>query len=147
MRINAFSDVCLRVVMLLCAAPESVTFTSRVVAAEVGTPYNHVSKALLKLRELGLIEAIRGRSGGVRISALGRAVTVGSLLRQLDTRTDLAACESPNGPCPLLCGCGLRGSLRRARDAFYRELDGLVISTLPHGKPNGPVLVELGLVR
>ncbi|TFC25570.1 Rrf2 family transcriptional regulator [Cryobacterium sp. TMT1-3] len=147
MRINAFSDVCLRVVMLLCAAPESVTFTSRVVAAEVGTPYNHVSKALLKLRELGLIEAIRGRSGGVRISALGRAVTVGSLLRQLDTRTDLAACESSNGPCPLLCGCGLRGSLRRARDAFYRELDGLVISTLPHGKPNGPVLVELGLVR
>ncbi|MDJ0337383.1 Rrf2 family transcriptional regulator [Cryobacterium sp. PH31-O1] len=147
MRINAFSDVCLRVVMLLCAAPESVTLTSRVVAAEVGTPYNHVSKALLRLRELGLIEAIRGRSGGVRISALGRAVTVGALLRQLDTRTDLAACESPNGPCPLLSGCGLRGSLRRAREAFYRELDGLVISKLPHGKSTGPVLVELGLVR
>ena len=147
MRINAFSDVCLRIVMLLAAAPDGVTFTSRVVAAEVGTPYHHVSKALLKLRELSLIEAIRGRNGGVRISALGRAVTVGALLRRLDTRTDLAACDSPNGPCPLLSGCGLRGSLRRAREAFYRELDQLVISTLPHGKPNGPVLVELGLVR
>jgi Rrf2 family nitric oxide-sensitive transcriptional repressor len=147
MRINAFSDVCLRVVMLLCAAPESVTFTSRVVAAEVGTPYNHVSKALLRLRELGLVEAIRGRSGGVRISALGREVTVGALLRQLDTRTDLAACETPNGPCPLLDDCGLRGALRRAKEAFYRELDDLVISSLRHGKTNGPVLVELGLVR
>ncbi|TFD57385.1 Rrf2 family transcriptional regulator [Cryobacterium suzukii] len=147
MRINAFSDVCLRVVMLLCAAPESVTFTSRVVAAEVGTPYNHVSKALLRLRELGLVEAQRGRNGGVRISALGREVTVGALMRTLDSRTDLAACDSPNGPCPLISGCGLRGALRRAREAFYRELDDLVISSLPHGKPGGPVLIELGLVR
>ena len=147
MRINAFSDVCLRVVMLLSAAPESVTFTSRVVAAEVCTPYNHVSKALMRLRELGLVEAIRGRSGGVRISPLGREVTVGALLRQLDTRTDLAACDSPAGPCPLLSGCGLRGALRRARDAFSRELDDLVIASLPHGKPSGPVLVDLGLMR
>ncbi|TFD04194.1 Rrf2 family transcriptional regulator [Cryobacterium sp. TMT1-66-1] len=147
MRINAFADVCLRVVMLLTAAPESVTFTSRVVAAEVGTPYNHVSKALLRLRELGLVEALRGRNGGVRISALGREITVGALLRTLDTRTDLAACDTPNGPCPLISGCGLRGALRRAREAFYRELDDLVISSLPHGKANGPVLVELGLVR
>ena len=147
MRINAFSDVCLRVVMVLCAAPENVTLTSRVVAAEVGTPYNHVSKALVRLRELGLVEAIRGRSGGVRISARGRAATVGALLRQLDTRTDLAACETVAGPCPLISGCGLRGALRRARESFYRELDGLVISSLPHGKSGGTVLVELGLVR
>ena len=147
MRINAFSDVCLRIVMLLCAAPHGVTFTSRVVAAEVGTPYNHVSKALLRLRELGLVEAIRGRSGGVRISPRGREVTVGALLRELDTRLDLAACDSPDDPCPLLSGCGLRGSLRRAREAFYRELDSLVIASLPHGKPAGPVLVELGLMR
>ena len=147
MRINAFSDVCLRVVMVLSAAPENVTVTSRVVAAEVGTPYNHVSKALVRLRELGLVEAIRGRSGGVRISARGRAVTVGALLRTLDTRTDLAACDTINVPCPLLSGCGLRGALRRAKEAFYRELDDLVISSLTQEKPNGPILVELGLVR
>jgi Rrf2 family nitric oxide-sensitive transcriptional repressor len=147
MRINAFSDVCLRVVMVLCAAPESVTYTSRVIAAEVGTPYNHVTKAIVRLRELGLVEVIRGRSGGVRISLLGRDVTVGALLRQLDTRTDLAACDTPNGPCPLINGCGLRGALRRARESFYRELDGIVIAALPHGKPGGPVLAPLGLLR
>ena len=99
-----------------------------------GPPYNHVSKAIIRLRELGLVEVTRGRSGGVRISADGRLATVGWLLRQLDTRSDLAGCETPSGPCPLSGGCGLRAALRRAREAFYSELDDLVISTLPHSQ-------------
>lgn len=143
MRITAFSDVCLRVVMLLAAVPEPALTTAQVVADGVGTPYNHVSKAIIKLRELGLVTVVRGRAGGVSISSAGRTVTVGWLLRRLDTRTDVAACDSPNGPCPLLAGCGLRGALSRAREAFYGELDGLVISSLPHSRVSGPVLVGL----
>ena len=143
MRITAFSDVCLRVVMLLAATARPGLLTAQVVADGVGTPYNHVSKAIIRLRELGLVTVVRGRAGGVSISDTGRTVTVGWLLRRLDTRTDVAACESPNGPCPLLAGCGLRGALSRAREAFYAELDGLVISSLPHSRGSGPVLVGL----
>jgi len=140
MRINAFSDVCLRVIMLLAAEHEGTLLTSRVISEGVGTPYNHVSKAIIRLRELGIVEVLRGRAGGVRLSPEGRRVTVGWLLRVLDTRTDLAACETPNGPCPLIAGCGLRGALRRAREAFYAELDDIVIAALPHGRPSVPVL-------
>ena len=143
MRITAFSDVCLRVVMLLAAVPEPALTTAQVVADGVGTPYNHVSKAIIRLRELGLVNVVRGRAGGVSISEAGRTVTVGWLLRRLDTRTDVAACDSPNGPCPLLAGCGLRGALSRAREAFYGELDGLIIAALPHARVSGPVLVGL----
>jgi len=143
MRITAFSDVCLRVVMILAAVPQPALTTAQVVADGVGTPYNHVSKAIIRLRELGLVTVVRGRAGGVSISEAGRTVTVGWLLRRLDTRTDVAACESPNGPCPLLAGCGLRGALSRAREAFYGELDDLVIATLPHSRGSGPVLVGL----
>jgi Rrf2 family transcriptional regulator, nitric oxide-sensitive transcriptional repressor len=142
-RINAFSDVCLRALMLLCAAPEGELFTTQAIADGVGTPYNHVSKAVLKLRSLGLVEAMRGRGGGVRISTAGRRVTVGALLRELDSREDLVDCESPNGDCPLNNGCGLRGALRRAREAFYRELDDIVISSLPHESQMDPVFVTL----
>ncbi|HAM26452.1 MAG TPA: Rrf2 family transcriptional regulator [Microbacteriaceae bacterium] len=145
MRINAFSDVCLRVVMLLAAAPEGELLTSRTISDGVATPYNHVSKAVARLRELGLVEAVRGRFGGVRISAQGRTASVGSLLRQLDTRTDLADCETPDGKCPLHEGCGLRFALRRAREAFYAELDGAVISVLSQRRPSGPVPVSLGV--
>lgn len=143
MRINAFSDVCLRALMLLSAAPDGELMTTQAIADGVGTPYNHVSKAVLKLRGLGLIEAVRGRSGGVRISPAGRAVTVGSVLRTLDAREDLVDCESPNGDCPMNNNCGLRGALRRAREAFYLELDSVVVSSLPHQSQMEPVFVTL----
>ncbi|MFD1214343.1 RrF2 family transcriptional regulator [Arthrobacter sp. GCM10027362] len=146
MRINAFSDVCLRALMLLCAAPEGELFTTRAIADGVGTPYNHVSKAVLKLRSLGLVDAVRGRGGGVRISAAGRQVTVGTLLRELDGREDMVDCGSAgsNGRgCPMNTSCGLRGALRRAREAFYRELDDVVVSTLPHESQMAPVFVTL----
>lgn len=140
MRINAFSDVCLRVVMLLTTSPEAGLLTSRVISDGIATPYNHVSKAIIRLRELGLVEVVRGRSGGVRISPRGRRATVGWLLRQLDTRSDVADCETPNGKCPLSGVCELRVVLRRAREAFYTELDDIVISALAHRGQMGPIL-------
>lgn len=144
MRINAFSDVCLRALMLLSAAPEGELLTTQAIADGVGTPYNHVSKAVLKLRSLGVVEAVRGRSGGVRISPKGRTTTVGWLLRELDEREDLVDCESSTGSgCPMNNNCGLRGALRRAREAFYRELDGIVVASLPHQSQMEPVFVML----
>ncbi|WP_026536033.1 RrF2 family transcriptional regulator [Arthrobacter sp. H14] len=143
MRINAFSDVCLRALMLLVAAPEGSLLTSKAIADAAGTPYNHVSKAVIRLRGLGLVDVSRGRAGGASISDFGRRATVGWLLRQLDGRMDLADCETPQGSCPLNHQCGLRAALRRAREAFYAELDEVVIGDLPNGEQMGPVFVTL----
>lgn len=145
MKINAFADVSLRAVMVLAAAPDGTLLTTQAVADAVGTPYNHVSKAMVRLRELGLIDVERGRLGGSRLNTSGRKATVGQLLRQLDSRQDPAECQSPNGDCPLLTECGLRHAMRRAREAFYRELDTVVIASLPHARQMAPVFQTIGL--
>ncbi|OFI38626.1 Rrf2 family transcriptional regulator [Arthrobacter sp. SW1] len=145
MKINAFADVSLRAMLVLAAAPDGMLLTTQAVADAVGTPYNHVSKALAKLRALGLIAVERGRNGGSRLTAAGRRATVGQLLRELDSRQDLAECQSPNGNCPLVTECGLRHALARAREVFYRELDGIMISALPHERQMEPVFRTIGL--
>jgi len=135
MRINTFSDVALRILILLAATPampESDVMTSKALAVGVATPYHHVAKIVARLRELELIEVTRGRAGGVRISPAGRLATVGWVLRALETRTDVADCETSTGVCPLSDGCGLRGALGRARNAFYSELDDVAISSLAY---------------
>ncbi len=49
MKINAFADVSLRAMMVLSAAPDGNLLTTQSIADAVGTPYNHVSKAMAKL--------------------------------------------------------------------------------------------------
>jgi Rrf2 family nitric oxide-sensitive transcriptional repressor len=145
MKINAFADVSLRAVMVLAAAPEGMLLTTQAVADAVGTPYNHVSKAMVRLRSLGLIDVERGRLGGSRLNEAGRKATVGLLLRHLDSRQDPAECQSPTRDCPLINECGLRHAMNRAREAFYRELDTVVISSLPHARQMNPVFQSIGL--
>jgi Rrf2 family transcriptional regulator, nitric oxide-sensitive transcriptional repressor len=145
MKINAFADVSLRALMVLAAAPDGDLLTTQSVADAVGTPYNHVSKAMARLRVLGLIDVERGRNGGSRLSAAGRRVTVGQVLRQLDTREDPADCIAPGGNCPLINECRLRAALARAREAFYRELDDVVVADLPGSRQMAPVFQMIGL--
>lgn len=145
MRINAFADVSLRAMMVLAAAPDGGLLTTQSIADAVATPYNHVSKAMTKLRELGMIDVERGRNGGSRLSSAGRFATVGHLLRQLDTRTDPADCVAAGGSCPLINECRLRGALSRAREAFYRELDDIVVASLPTSRQMAPVFHAIGL--
>ena len=125
--------------MVLAAAPDGGLLTTQSIADAVGTPYNHVSKAMAKLRELGLIDVERGRNGGSRLSSAGRTATVGQLLRQLDTRMDPADCVAAGGTCPLITECRLRAALARAREAFYGELDGIVVASLPTSRQMAPV--------
>lgn len=145
MKINAFTDVSLRAMMVLAAAPDGNLLTTQSIANAVATPYNHVSKAMAKLRELGLIDVERGRNGGARLNAAGRTATVGQLLRLLNTRVDPADCHTLNGTCPLINECRLRGALARAREAFYRELDSIVVADLPSQQQMAPVFAMIGL--
>jgi Rrf2 family transcriptional regulator, nitric oxide-sensitive transcriptional repressor len=145
MKINAFADVSLRALMVLAAAPEGSLLTTQNIADAVATPYNHVSKATAKLRALGLIDVERGRSGGSRLSPAGRRATVGQVLRSLNTRQDAAECVAPGGNCPLINECKLRAALARAREAFYQELDSVVISDLPGSRQMAPVFEMIGL--
>lgn len=147
MRINSFSDVSLRLLMVLSSMPDDELPTTRELAEQVGTPYNHVSKAVLKLRQMGLVEAIRGRSGGVRISPSGKQATVGRVLRVLDDHTDVAECQTDMGDCPLVHDCGLRGALNHAREAFYASLDNVTIYSLARKTNNGPIPVTLSTSR
>ncbi len=136
MKLSAFADVCLRTVMVL-GAPNAGQLTSREIAELVSVPYNHVAKAVLELRTLGLIDVARGRNGGATITQVGLDSSVGELLRTLDHRQDVVDCtdHDANGNCPLAGGCRLRTALSAAREAFYRALDPLTVQEICEQSP------------
>ena len=80
MRLTAFSDVSLRIMMLLSALDPGQKLSTQKIADGVGTPYNHVAKSVAFLVNQGLLQSTRGRAGGVLLSAKGRQATVGQVL-------------------------------------------------------------------
>lgn len=124
MKLNAFTDVCLRVLMTL-GRDAGAKMTSQEIADRIGVPYNHVVKAVGELRRRGLVDVARGRAGGAVITEAGLDQRVGELVRALSGRPEVVDCEGLESgtPCPLLEACSLRGALARAREAFFAELD------------------------
>ncbi|GGY78209.1 RrF2 family transcriptional regulator [Streptomyces nitrosporeus] len=142
MRLTRFTDVALRVLMRLAVTTESGDLpTTREVAATMQVPYTHAAKVVARLQHLGLVDARRGRGGGLALTSAGRSASIGGLVRELEGPGEVVDCEG-SSPCPLRSACRLRSALRLAEDAFYATLDPLTVGDLT-SSPTGPVLVGI----
>ncbi|MGA5421461.1 nitric oxide-sensing transcriptional repressor NsrR [Streptomyces lavendulocolor] len=141
MRLTKFTDLALRSVMRLAVAEDGDALTTREVAEAMAVPYTHVAKAVARLQHMGVVEARRGRGGGLALTDAGRRSSVGRLVRELEGEGEVVACEG-DSPCPLRGACRLRRALRDAQEAFYATLDPLTVTDLV-ASPTGPVLIGL----
>ncbi|MET9415738.1 Rrf2 family transcriptional regulator [Streptomyces klenkii] len=141
MRLTKSTDIALRIAMRLAVTGDDNP-TTREVAEAVGVPYTHAAKVVSRLQHLGVVEARRGRGGGLTLTTAGRTGSVGRLVRELEGAGDVVGCED-DPPCPLRAACRLRGALRNAQEAFFAALDPITVEELT-GPPTGPVLLSLG---
>ncbi|TXS55839.1 RrF2 family transcriptional regulator [Streptomyces sp. t39] len=142
MRLTRFTDLALRAVMRLAVAEGDVpASTTREVAEVMNVPAAHMAKVVARLQHLGVVEARRGRGGGLTLTGLGRGASLGWLVRELEGEGEVVTCEG-DAPCPLRGACRLRRALREAQEAFYATLDPLTVGDLV-ASPTGPVLVGL----
>jgi Rrf2 family nitric oxide-sensitive transcriptional repressor len=128
-RLTKFTDLALRVILRLAHLDEAERITAKEVALAVGAPHTHVAKAVSRLRHLEIVEARRGRNGGLTLAAHSRGTSVGWIVRELEGAGDVVGCVD-DPPCPLLTGCKLRGALRVAQEAFFASLDRITVRDL-----------------
>ncbi|OBB57852.1 transcriptional regulator [Mycobacterium sp. 852013-51886_SCH5428379] len=142
MQLTRFTDLGLRAMMLL-ASGESTDrrITTRTIAAGAGASEHHIAKAVSRLVELGMVNARRGRVGGLELTDAGRTASVGWLVRRLEGDREVIECGGDD-PCPLIAACRLRRALAEAKEAFYRELDRHTVTDLA-GSPSLPVILQL----
>lgn len=130
MHLTRFTDLGLRAMMFLSAGEfDDHRVTTRHIAASAGASENHIAKAVSRLVELELVQARRGRVGGLSLTDAGRAASIGWLVRELEGDREVIDCEG-GSPCPLVAGCRLRRALAAAKEAFYAELDQYTVADL-----------------
>ncbi len=123
MHLTQFSDYSLRLALYLACHPERVVSVDEVSRA-YGISRHHLVKVVQTLTELGVVEAQRGRGGGMRLAMPASAINVGWLIRRTEPHLNLVECfDLATNTCPIAPACGLKGALERAQQAFLKILD------------------------
>jgi Rrf2 family nitric oxide-sensitive transcriptional repressor len=130
MHLTQFSDFSLRLVVYLACHPEKVVSTDEVSRA-FGISRHHLVRVVQTLTELGVVEAQRGRGGGMRLAMPPSAINIGWLIRRTEPHLNLVECfDSEANTCPIAPACGLKGILQRAQKAFLGVLDAYTLDQL-----------------
>ncbi|MEU8253459.1 Rrf2 family transcriptional regulator [Micromonospora inaquosa] len=140
MRLNRSTDISLRILML--GATRNGLLTIDELADCLAVPRHHLAKVVQRLQHLGLLETVRGRSGGVRLAAAASSASIGGIVRDLEGGSEVVDCDG-DPACPLSRGCLLRGALSRAQEAFYAALDPITVGDLA-APPARQMLLSLG---
>lgn len=127
MRITRFSDIGLRVLIYLeRAGADRGPVTVAEIGAQFDLPVNHLVKVVGRLSRAGWILAIRGRNGGLRLSADAGQLRIGTVLRELEGEAELVDCEGTK--CRLSADCRLRDALAAGMRAFYGAMDSYTLA-------------------
>ena len=124
------TDYALRVLLYLAHFPDR-----RISTEEISTAYgiskNHLVRVVHTLAEGGFVTVTPGRSGGVELARLPKAIRVGEVIRATEASFRLVEChDATNNTCPIVPVCGLKGLLEGALSAFLAELDKHTLADL-----------------
>jgi Rrf2 family nitric oxide-sensitive transcriptional repressor len=130
MRMTLQTDYALRMLIYL-AIHDPGPSTVNDVAESYGISRNHLLKVALKLRNLGLVDTARGRSGGIRLGLAPEKVNVGSVVRALGDDFPVVECmKAGGGGCVLSPICKLKGVVREALGAYLSVFDKYTLADL-----------------
>lgn len=133
MRLTLQTDYALRMMMHL-AVMDGELVTIGDVAETFRISKNHLMKVAQALAHAGLVETVRGRSGGLRLARPADRIQVGAIVRRLEQQIALVDCfPGGNGTCRIAPACQLKPALFRAREAFFAVLDEYTIHDLVSG--------------
>ncbi|MGF6697541.1 Rrf2 family nitric oxide-sensitive transcriptional repressor [Paraburkholderia sp. MM5496-R1] len=146
MRLTDYTDYALRVLLYLAVRGDGLS-TIQDISQAYGISKNHLMKVVQQLGELGWVETVRGRNGGLRLGAQSLSLTVGDVVRVTESDFALVGClpdrQGRQRPCVITTQCRLRGALQAANLAFLAELDRFTIGEV--AQPKSPLAALLGL--
>jgi Rrf2 family nitric oxide-sensitive transcriptional repressor len=130
MRLTAFTDYGLRMLMRMASAPERA-FSSVELAAELGLSRHHLSKIMQQLAQGGFVTTRRGTGGGAVLARPAGEIRLGAVVRLLEQGRALVECfAAGGGDCTLTGHCRLKTRLRRAEERFLAELDRSTLASI-----------------
>ncbi|MGF7156011.1 Rrf2 family transcriptional regulator [Novosphingobium gossypii] len=126
MQLTRYTDYAIRVLLHVGARDEHTRSSVTQIAQVYGISKDHLKKVVQNLSQAGLLEAVRGRGGGLQLGRPADEITIGEIVRQTESGFDLVDCSS----CIVAPACTLPRILREALQAFMAVLDRYTLADI-----------------
>jgi Rrf2 family nitric oxide-sensitive transcriptional repressor len=134
MKLTAFTDYSLRVLIYLAAQPERRATIAQI-AASFDVSENHLTKVAHFLGKSGWLANVRGKGGGLELAMPPELIGLGKVVRHTEGADMPAECFGEGGGhCSIASICRLSGVLGEAVRAFYAVLDKYSLADLVHNR-------------
>ena len=130
MKLTAFTDYSLRVLIFLAADPGRRATIAEIAAAfEVSE--HHLTKVVHFLGREGWLASLRGKGGGLALALAPQDIRIGDVVRRPEGSPVGAECFEPGGGnCCIAPVCRLRPVLDEAFAAFFTVLDRYTLADI-----------------
>jgi len=131
MQLTLYTDYSLRALVFLGLKTDSLA-TIGEISESYGISRNHLVKVIHNLSQLGYIDTVRGKGGGLRLALPARQIIIGDVIRQTAPNFNLVECfdKQQDSVCPITAVCKLKTGLRQAYQAFMAVLDGITLEDI-----------------
>ena len=134
MKLTAFTDYSLRVLIYLAAQPKPRA-TISAIATSFDVSENHLTKVVHFLGKAGWLANVRGKGGGLELAMPPELIKIGQVVRGTEGTAVPAECFGESGGQCCIAGiCRLSGVLGEAIAAFYGTLDRYTLADLVHNR-------------
>jgi Rrf2 family transcriptional regulator, nitric oxide-sensitive transcriptional repressor len=130
MRLTTFTDYCVRALMFVALKGDELS-TIDEIAERYGISRNHLVMVVFRLSQLGYLNTLRGKGGGIRLASDPAKINLGKLIRKTEEDFSLVECfQEQECLCVIEPACVLKKALRAALAAFFEVLDGYTLADL-----------------
>lgn len=133
MHLTQRTDLALRVLTYLVASSDDIVPTSEI-EKNFRVSRDHLKKVIPELALAGWVETLRGRNGGVRLSADTTKLRVSEVVERFEP-LDPLACFRDDAACPISPSCMLKGALWGATQAYLKYLGEYSIADITQNRP------------
>ena len=130
MQLTLHSDYSFRILIYLASQREELTTIDEISSA-YDISRHHLAQIVHKLGELGFIETIRGKGGGIRLALLPEEVNLGEVLKKMEPNFNIVECfNKKENTCKIHSVCKLKSLLNEAMLSFLSIFENKTLADI-----------------
>ncbi|MBU1248574.1 MAG: Rrf2 family transcriptional regulator [Proteobacteria bacterium] len=134
MKLSARARYASRLLLVLAAQKDATPLNASSLSSQTGISVKFIEQIFKPLKQAGLIQSLRGASGGHILAKAAAEISLGDIVRIMEGGINLTHCCEDATICDRLQNCPTRGAWLNVSRLLEQELDAISLDSLMDGQ-------------